>query len=223
VTFVALSRIVASAEHTDRDVQFAWSGPEHVRRSTVNSSEAWELIREVRCRYVMPAFVRAEDTLPSEWRLARLGFTLQLPAETTLGWLRFTAQILRAESGGIQTPTRITAWFPRHIATDATFGGRLAVANDSITAVPIQESVAGKSAFHFVPLVCGYQVEPTRVIWDVTPAQQNGYVGTQTLFLVSTVAEQAPLYARVTLLLRLNHPIYGVMSLVSPRETQRLR
>jgi hypothetical protein len=188
------------------------------RRRAVSDPEA--ALAAIAAELIVPSQLSVEGS-PSNTSLVRLGFTLKLPPDVVLEWVRFLVSVDAAADAkeGTREPARVLAVYPPRVQLPMTVTGRIAVdENGKLT----REEVAGtrdpNTAVSYAPFVVGSTTPTGEAVWMWLPAHQAPPVGSDALFMSISAGTDVSIVCRRSLHAAVRHvdtPDYVVVEKVA--------
>jgi hypothetical protein len=181
-------------------------------------------IEAIDLRLLSPEPIADTEKTQSAIQLVRLGYSLKLPDDVALSWVRFRVEVFARDGSGNTVPAKVISLVPQRVQSDAVFDGRIAVHDSGeIEREAVMAGQGGASATRFEPLGLGYKISPSRLVWDFIPLYGRPPASTDKLIASVSMAHHDVLYSRSSAQLRVVHSGHGAITLEHPDEVQHIR
>jgi hypothetical protein len=154
-------------------------------RRTVDLAQDNSFVKLISCSLLHPTRVFIQDSSLGKLYVVKVGFTLDLPPNVDLLWVRFTVGVTPVVDSAAQgQPTKIVSLYPTRVDRGINVHGRIIVHEDGELkrehTVLIEHE---ETAECYYPRLLGWQVAAEQVIWDWVPATKKQPLGSNALFL----------------------------------------
>lgn len=174
-------------------------------------------------RYVIPSTVRVPPAAPTRddadavLHLLHVGFSLSLPEQCRLSWVRFVV-----EGSAVQDapPVRFVSLFPAAVYREVGFAGPIVVGDDGVLKRETNKADGpGADEVRFTPMLFGFVAAAQSACWDFTPLDGQPPVASDQLVLAISKPPEHAFVPRQQLFVYVVHPEHGETLLELPAST----